>query len=209
MPVAPHSLPLQLTPPIFTLLALPCLASIQKRVPLLLHRDWLGFLLATLSKPSSLLLGSIPFLHCTSSKHLPANMSNEAATVGQDDLTPEQTEGFKVGEKKTIAEYQNLGKCLHRCIPVFCTHIKTDIVVVHSPCHMVATQAAQSEKQKSEDMPGHTDFLTTPPQNNPATHSHLPFSASQTRTTSPCANGKSPSASAAATPSPTPTILAR
>lgn len=35
-------------------------------------------------------------------------MSNEAATVGQDDLTPEQTEGFKVGEKKTIAEYQNL-----------------------------------------------------------------------------------------------------
>lgn len=37
-------------------------------------------------------------------------MSNEAAIVGQDDLTPEQTEGFKVGEKKTIAEYQNLGK---------------------------------------------------------------------------------------------------
>jgi len=27
----------------------------------------------------------------------------------QDDLRPEQTEGFKVGEKKTIDEYQNLG----------------------------------------------------------------------------------------------------
>lgn len=27
-----------------------------------------------------------------------------------DDLHAEQTEGFKVGEKKTIDEYQNLGK---------------------------------------------------------------------------------------------------
>lgn len=35
-------------------------------------------------------------------------MSNEAG--GQDDLVPEQTEGFKVGEKKTIDEYQKLGK---------------------------------------------------------------------------------------------------
>lgn len=35
-------------------------------------------------------------------------MSNEAAV--HDDLQPEQTEGFKVGEKKTIDEYQKLGK---------------------------------------------------------------------------------------------------
>lgn len=37
-------------------------------------------------------------------------MSNEASAVGHDDLVPEQTEGFKVGEKKTIDEYQKLGK---------------------------------------------------------------------------------------------------
>lgn len=35
-------------------------------------------------------------------------MSNEAAVP--EDLVPEQTEGFKVGEKKTIDEYQKLGK---------------------------------------------------------------------------------------------------
>lgn len=29
-----------------------------------------------------------------------------------DDLEVEQTEGFKLGEKKTIAEYQNLGMLL-------------------------------------------------------------------------------------------------
>lgn len=28
----------------------------------------------------------------------------------EDELVPEQTEGFKVGEKKTIDEYQKLGK---------------------------------------------------------------------------------------------------
>jgi hypothetical protein len=27
-----------------------------------------------------------------------------------DDLAPSKTEGFKVGEKKTIDEYKNLGK---------------------------------------------------------------------------------------------------
>lgn len=36
-----------------------------------------------------------------------------------DELVPEQTEGFKVGEKKTIDEYHKLGKtllcCLHVC----------------------------------------------------------------------------------------------
>lgn len=45
----------------------------------------------------------IPFL-----VHSTAIMSNEAAV--HDDLVPEQTEGFKVGEKKTIDEYQKLGK---------------------------------------------------------------------------------------------------
>jgi len=34
-------------------------------------------------------------------------MSN---AVGNEDLVPEQTEGFKVGEKKTIDEYQQLGE---------------------------------------------------------------------------------------------------
>ncbi len=28
-----------------------------------------------------------------------------------EDLSAEKTPGFKVGEKKTIDEYQNLGKC--------------------------------------------------------------------------------------------------
>jgi len=32
--------------------------------------------------------------------------------VTDDELKPEETEGFKVGEKKTIEEYQKLGKCL-------------------------------------------------------------------------------------------------
>jgi hypothetical protein len=35
-------------------------------------------------------------------------MSTDAAV--HEDLVPEQTEGFKVGEKKTIDEYQKLGK---------------------------------------------------------------------------------------------------
>lgn len=30
-----------------------------------------------------------------------------------DDLHAEQTEGFKVGEKKTLDEYQNLGERVH------------------------------------------------------------------------------------------------
>jgi hypothetical protein len=34
-------------------------------------------------------------------------MSN---ALGNEDLVPEQTEGFKVGEKKTIDEYQKLGE---------------------------------------------------------------------------------------------------
>ncbi len=32
------------------------------------------------------------------------------SNVNDEELTPEQTEGFKVGEKKTIDEYQKLGK---------------------------------------------------------------------------------------------------
>lgn len=40
------------------------------------------------------------------------------ASNAEDELTPEQTEGFKVGEKKTIDEYQKLGMYLliHRMI---------------------------------------------------------------------------------------------
>jgi hypothetical protein len=34
-------------------------------------------------------------------------MSN---ALGNEDLVPEQTEGFRVGEKKTIDEYQKLGE---------------------------------------------------------------------------------------------------
>lgn len=34
------------------------------------------------------------------------------AAQGEDDLSVEQTEGFKVGEKKTIDEYQKLGERL-------------------------------------------------------------------------------------------------
>jgi len=33
-----------------------------------------------------------------------------ASTANEDELAVEQTEGFKVGEKKTIDEYQQLGK---------------------------------------------------------------------------------------------------
>lgn len=35
-----------------------------------------------------------------------------------EELTAEPTEGFKVGEKKTIDEYQQLGAC-HCCLPSF------------------------------------------------------------------------------------------
>ena len=35
------------------------------------------------------------------------------ASNGDDELVPEQTEGFKLGDKKTIDEYQQLGR---RCI---------------------------------------------------------------------------------------------
>jgi hypothetical protein len=41
-----------------------------------------------------------------------ATMSN---AVGAEDLVPEQTEGFKVGEKKTIDEYQKLGESTILC----------------------------------------------------------------------------------------------
>lgn len=47
-------------------------------------------------------------------------MSN---ALGNEDLVPEQTEGFKVGEKKTIDEYQQLGR-FHNLSGelVACTH---------------------------------------------------------------------------------------
>ncbi len=37
-------------------------------------------------------------------------MSGVGAVPNPEDLEPEQTEGFKVGEKKTIDEYQQLGQ---------------------------------------------------------------------------------------------------
>lgn len=37
-------------------------------------------------------------------------------TDHEEDLVASQTEGFKVGEKKTIEEYQNLGMC-YLCSP--------------------------------------------------------------------------------------------
>ena len=39
----------------------------------------------------------------------------------EDELAPETTEGFKVGEKKTIDEYQQLGKEI-----VVCNHSTQD-----------------------------------------------------------------------------------
>ena len=44
--------------------------------------------------------------HLISSTTSSANMS----APNKDDLEPEATEGFKVGEKKTIDEYQQLGE---------------------------------------------------------------------------------------------------
>lgn len=37
------------------------------------------------------------------------------APEAEHELLPEQTEGFKVGEKKTIDEYKNMGKCAFKC----------------------------------------------------------------------------------------------
>ena len=34
------------------------------------------------------------------------------ASHGEDDLQPSTTEGFKVGEKKTVEEYAKLGECM-------------------------------------------------------------------------------------------------
>jgi hypothetical protein len=35
---------------------------------------------------------------------------------GNDELLPEQTEGFKVGEKKTIDEYHQMGKFYYHLV---------------------------------------------------------------------------------------------
>jgi hypothetical protein len=52
--------------------------------------------------------GSHSYTYTQGAKLSPhAAMSN---AVGTEDLVPEQTEGFKVGEKKTIDEYQKLGE---------------------------------------------------------------------------------------------------
>jgi hypothetical protein len=47
-------------------------------------------------------------------------MSTDAAV--HEDLVPEQTEGFKVGEKKTIDEYQKLGKSQKYHIAAIISH---------------------------------------------------------------------------------------
>jgi Rho GDP-dissociation inhibitor len=36
------------------------------------------------------------------------------ASRGEDDLAPSKTEGFKVGEKKTLDEYAKLGMSPHK-----------------------------------------------------------------------------------------------
>jgi hypothetical protein len=38
-----------------------------------------------------------------------------ASSSSEQELLPEQTEGFKVGEKKTMDEYHKLGMFLFRC----------------------------------------------------------------------------------------------
>lgn len=55
-----------------------------------------------------------------------------------DDLHAEQTEGFKVGEKKTLDEYQNLGKQLH-------PHHQTSMGAFH---HSIADSARQTGTMK-------------------------------------------------------------
>lgn len=46
----------------------------------------------------------------------PAISTPHAMADHNDDLTATKTEGFKVGEKKTLQEYQELGKCSRICI---------------------------------------------------------------------------------------------
>lgn len=38
------------------------------------------------------------------------------ASQDDHDLLPDQTEGFKVGEKKTLAEYKNMGRLQFHCL---------------------------------------------------------------------------------------------
>jgi len=47
------------------------------------------------------------------------------ASTGEDELAVEQTEGFKVGEKKTIDEYQQLGKAVATFIKKFLKMLET------------------------------------------------------------------------------------
>lgn len=64
----------------------------------------------SISPPSDIL--SLPIHSPSSSQHPPCLHSAimSSAEHHDDELTPEQTEGFKVGEKKTIDEYQQLGE---------------------------------------------------------------------------------------------------
>lgn len=82
-------------------------------------------------------------------------MSNEAATVGQDDLTPEQTEGFKVGEKKTIDEYQKLGKSLEDLFSFLLKSYALSSTYSALPrgCHAGSKSKQASMGQYSQDDP--------------------------------------------------------
>ncbi len=91
-------------------------------------------------------------------------MSGVGAVPNPDDLEPEHTEGFKVGEKKTIEEYQNLGK--------------------HHILHTT------SGKQHPFLPPTSTQQTPHPLLPN----LYLSTNATQTPTTNPSVNGKSPSA---------------
>ena len=57
-----------------------------------------------------------------------------SAAHHEDELAAEQTAGFKVGEKKTIDEYQNLGKHTFAEFHIvsICSSIKGDISPIHS-----------------------------------------------------------------------------
>jgi len=52
------------------------------------------------------------------------------SNVADEELVPEQTEGFKVGQKKTIDEYQKLGNSLSHSLLHSFTHSRH-----HSPLH--------------------------------------------------------------------------
>ena len=85
-------------------------------------------------------------------------MSNEAAV--HDDLVPEQTEGFKVGEKKTIDEYQKLGKSRKEISYRETPHAMS----LHRQSIMAVSIPKESRQLPYQTLPRH--YSSTP-------HSHL------------------------------------